>query len=157
MTTGQDDLSRMSRLSFGVAAAVTGMLGAAAAAACLAVLAPTLGFVARAHPAEGIYVGSVARVGGGHGGTFLHPQFRFRTREGREVTFTSEGGSTDQPFSDGQRVRVLYDPASPHSARRDDFADLWLGPLALGVLTAVLLGMALVFLRVARRASTAGP
>ena len=154
MTPEQElaDVSRLSRLSFNVAAVVMGGLGALLVVAWMTVLIPTLVFVARARSAEGVYVGSVAHVGGSHGGTFLRPQFRFVTAEGRKVIFTSRGGSTNQPFNDGQKVRVLYVPAAPTIARRESFFDLWFSSAFLGLFTAVALGMAYGFTRAARRA-----
>ncbi len=97
----------------------------------LAVLVPTLAFVSSATSAEGVYRGSEARIGGLHGGTFLHPQVRFVTPDGRVVDVVAKSGSTDQPYSDGQRLRVLYDPAHPEHARLDSFFELWAGPVFL--------------------------
>ena len=145
------DTSRLSRLGFGTAAAVLAAIGTLLAVAWIAVFVPTFAFVARARATEGVYVGSVSHVGGNHGGTFLRPQFRFRTSDGRTVTFTSHDGSTDQPFEEDQKVRVLYEPGSPTAARRDSFSGLWLSSLFLGIFTALMLGMAFLFMRAARR------
>jgi hypothetical protein len=95
----------------------------------LTVLAPTVMFVSRAHDAQGIYLGSDARVGGLHGGTFLHPAFRFVTPNGKVVDFVTRSGATNQPYADGQKVRVLYDPARPGDARLDTFFEIWAGPV----------------------------
>ena len=117
----------------------------------LALLIPTLAFALRAHAAQGVFDGSVERRGGNHGGTFLHPQFRFRSDDGREVIFTSNVGSTDQPYEDGQRVRLLYDPKDPTHAFRDSLWDLWLAPLVTLPFAALPLGIGLLLLRDASR------
>ena len=113
---------------------------------------PTLVFVSRARPVEATYVGSVARAGGDHGGTFLYPQFRFTTADGHDLTFTSRSGSTDQPFGEAQKLRVLYNPSQPWQARRDSLLDLWAAPLFLSLFVAapLIVGMLLAW-RLRRR------
>ena len=114
-------------------------------------------FVASATKTEATYVGSVAQSGGNHGGTFLHPRFRFTTRDGRVRTITSTFGSTDQPYDDGDQVELLYDPQRPEHAKVDSF-QLWLTPLFLAPFGVFFTGIpAIVFLATRNRRSPAPP
>ncbi|WP_271582568.1 DUF3592 domain-containing protein [Bradyrhizobium sp. CCBAU 45389] len=94
-------------------------------------LGGTIAFLARAEQTDARFAGAVARSGGNHGGTFLYPTFRFTTREGRVVTFTSSSGSTGQPYAEGERVRIAYDPGRPKDARLLSFLTLWIVPSLL--------------------------
>ncbi|MGL3109652.1 DUF3592 domain-containing protein [Bradyrhizobium sp. BR 1432] len=94
-------------------------------------LGSTIAFLARAEQTEARFVGAVARRGRNHGGTFLYPTFRFQTTDGRSMTFTSSSGSTDQPYSDGERVKIAYDPRWPEEARLVSFLTLWISPTLL--------------------------
>ncbi|WP_246562900.1 DUF3592 domain-containing protein [Bradyrhizobium liaoningense] len=94
-------------------------------------LGSTIAFLARAEHAEGRFAGAVARVGGNHGGTFLYPTFQFVTTDGRSVTFTASSGSTVQSYSDGERVKIVYDPRRPEDARLMSFLTLWISPFLL--------------------------
>ncbi|OAF05723.1 hypothetical protein AYJ54_02160 [Bradyrhizobium centrolobii] len=106
----------------------------------------TAAFLARAEQAEGRFVGAVARTGGNHGGTFLYPKFQFVTTDGRSMTFTSTSGSTDQPYFDGERVRIIYDPQRPEDARLVSFLTLWIAPILL-CCTGLLLSGGAILLR----------
>ncbi len=46
----------------------------------------------------------------------VHPVVRYRTADGREVTFQASVGSAPPVHTVGQRVTVLYDPAAPERA-----------------------------------------
>ena len=48
-------------------------------------------------------------------------------------------GDYDPPWSEGDEVAVLYDPANPARADLDGFFNRWLLPLVLGVFGVVLL------------------
>ena len=87
-------------------------------------------FVGGAVRTDATYVGSVSRTGGRSGGIFLYSQFRFTTERGQAVTITSRNGSTNQPYSDGETVSVLYDPAQPERTELDSLT-LWIVPLCL--------------------------
>ncbi len=106
-------------------------------------------FVGHATKTEAAYVGSLARSGGSHGGTFLYPRFRFAASDGRVVTITSTFGSTEQPYSDGERVPLLYDPDHPEHAERDSF-QLWLPPLFLAPFGLLFTGIPAIILIVMR-------
>ncbi|MBR0779976.1 DUF3592 domain-containing protein [Bradyrhizobium iriomotense] len=91
----------------------------------------TVAFLARAEQTEARFAGAVVRSGGNHGGTFLYPTFQFQTANGRSITFTSSSGSTSQPYADGERVRIAYDPGRPEDARLLSFLTLWMVPVLL--------------------------
>ena len=62
-------------------------------------------------------------------------KFSFRTRDG-QVAFVAGIGFTGQPYVDGQRVTIVYDPANPEHAELASFWSLWavtlfLAPFAL--------------------------
>lgn len=112
-------------------------------------------FVGSATKTEAIYAGSVAHAGGSHGGTFLYPRFRFTAPDGRMVTIISTFGSTDQPYDDGEKVPVLYDPRQPEHAIADSF-QLWLTPLFLAPFGILFTGIpAIVFVAMKNRLSPA--
>lgn len=94
-------------------------------------LGATVAFLARAEQTEARFAGAVARSGGNHGGTFLYPTFRFQTADGRSITFTSSSGSTSQPYAEGERIRIAYDPGRPEEARLLSFLTLWIAPVLL--------------------------
>ena len=130
MEDGSDSTHRAKPLlSMIVTLAVVFGVGLILSAIWLSILVPTVMYVIRAHHAEGVYEGSDARIGGTHGGTFLHPGFRFVTPRGEVVEFVTRSGSTDQPYADGQKVDVLYDPARPTDARLNSFFEVWAAPV----------------------------
>lgn len=66
------------------------------------------------------------------------PVIRFTARNGRQVHYQSIVSSYPPRYSEGERVRVLYDPERPEWARIDDFADLWLRPIFLAGVGSIL-------------------
>lgn len=66
------------------------------------------------------------------------PVVRFITSSGKQVHYESIVSSYPQRYSEGDRVRILYDPARPEWARIDDFADLWLRPVFLAGVGSIL-------------------
>ncbi|MGY8631814.1 DUF3592 domain-containing protein [Bradyrhizobium sp. 14AA] len=91
----------------------------------------TIAFLARSERTEARFAGAGARSGGNHGGTFLYPTFEFVTQDGRAMTFASSSGSTGQPYADGERVGIAYDPRRPEDARLLSFLTLWIVPSLL--------------------------
>lgn len=69
--------------------------------------------------------------------TTYKPLVSFKTKEGRQIEFTSSVSSNPPGYDEGETVEVLYDPADPKDANINGFASLWLGPLILGILGAV--------------------
>jgi len=53
------------------------------------------------------------------------PVFRFLTAAGESVTVTSDIASSPPGFTEGQPVRVLYDPANPSEAKIHSFFQTW--------------------------------
>ncbi len=102
-------------------------------AGAVALAVPSIAFVARAVRTQAVFVGSVTRIGGSHGGSFHHPEFRFQTSDGRSFVVSSHFGSTDQPYATGDTVPVLYDPEDPDRSEIDSILELWLTPLALAI------------------------
>lgn len=118
--------------------------------------APDIGFVLRAARTEGRFVGAVTRQGGNHGGTFYRPMFHYRTADGSIRTFTARGGSTSQPYADGDKAVILYDPANPSDARLNGFFALWIGPVVLGGCGLFLILLGLGLFGAVRRRDAAG-
>jgi hypothetical protein len=132
--------------------AIPFIVGVAFLLGTVVTFARTLIFVAGANKTEATYVSSVARAGGNHGGTFLHPQFTFTTQDGRIVTMTSSSGATDQPYDNGQKVAVLYDAHDPSHAEIDSVLTLWLATLLLAPFALMFTTIAAaVFLLIRRR------
>ena len=98
-------------------------------------------FVFHASRATATFDGALAHSGGNHGGTFLYPQFKFLTSDGQNVEMTSRFGSTDQPYNNGQKETVLYDPLKPTQAVLDHFWILWAPTVVLGLITLLLAGI----------------
>ena len=101
-------------------------------------------FVARAESAQATYAGSSEHTGGNHGGQFLYPEFRFRSRDGSEHVVKSKAGSTDQPYAEGETVRVFYDPHRPEQAVLDNFWTLWAGSAFLAIFALFFTGLPLL-------------
>lgn len=80
----------------------------------------------------------------------FRPVVRFTTREGRQVGYESITSSYPPRYSEGDVVRILYDPAMPERARIDDFADLWLRPVFLAGVGLILAGLGAGSLRTSR-------
>lgn len=126
-----------SRLPF----AILGSIGLLFLALMLFVGGKQALFVLHASRATGTYVGAVAHSGGNHGGTFLYPRFEFTTSDGRTMKFTSRNGSTQESYSDGQKVPILYDPSAPTHAIIDSFWSLWGATLFVSVFVLGFLGL----------------
>jgi Protein of unknown function (DUF3592) len=69
--------------------------------------------------AAGVVMGLVTgRPGGPETGSGLSfPVVRYRTGEGREVTFTAAQGARPAAYHPGEEVTVVYDPRRPDRAR----------------------------------------
>ena len=55
----------------------------------------------------------------------------FTTRDGREISFSSEVATTHRDYRIGDSVQVFYDPRDPEHAEIASFVRLWLLPCAL--------------------------
>jgi hypothetical protein len=84
--------------------------------------------------AEATVIGA-ARASGSTRATYA-PVFQFAALDGRSYTVNSDVYGKESEIRFGQRLRVLYWPAHPESARIDAFAPLWTMPLVVGVVGA---------------------
>jgi hypothetical protein len=100
-------------------------------------------FVARAVRTQG----TVIELAEGHDdqGAAWYPVFTYSDASGRKHTVHSNTGSSSPDLSPGDRVPVLYDPASPQDGTIEGLFYLWGIPLITGPLGAfhVLLGIVL--------------
>ena len=69
---------------------------------------------------------------GSDGDTVFYPRVRFITQSGDAIEFTGSSGTSPPAFEVGEAVTVLYNPASPGTARIKSFFQLWLLPIILG-------------------------
>jgi Protein of unknown function (DUF3592) len=67
------------------------------------------------------------------GGAY-YPEFSFTARNGSTHVVRSHDGTYPCPFSEGQSVVILYDPADPSSAKIDTFGQMWLSALLFGTI-----------------------
>jgi hypothetical protein len=83
------------------------------------------------------------------------PVVEFTTEAGERVEFWNPVGSSTPTYAPGDQVPVLYDPQRPEHAQITSFLSLWLAPLVLGSIGAVMLFLSLLFMVFLR--STIGP
>jgi hypothetical protein len=65
------------------------------------------------------------------------PVFSFQTASGESITVTSDISSSPADFTEGDSVRVQYDPANPSDAKIHSFLQTWgdcVIPAAVGVI-----------------------
>lgn len=75
----------------------------------------------------------------------VHYQVAGAAPQARPLGIESDGTSAYAEFKVGEKLRVFYDPQRPESARLDLLLELWLGPVVLGALAAIMgLIMALI-------------
>lgn len=110
----------------------------------------TQSFVARAASAQGQVVDLIPSRSSQNSSTTWAPQVRFTAADGQVVEFQSSTSSNPPAYARGETVTVLYDPATPQSARLKGLFSLWGGPLILGGLGAVFFLIGLGFLLVPR-------
>jgi len=117
--------------SLKVTMAVFAVLGLAMLIGCGALVKSNQDFLATAQSAEGRVIDLVYQSSG-EGGAF-YPMVRFRSADGREVTFRSRVGRNPASYAVGDPVMVLYDPQNPSDAMVESFFRLWFGPLMLSI------------------------
>jgi Protein of unknown function (DUF3592) len=86
------------------------------------------------------WVSSTTSSGGAY-----YPEFSFTARDGSTHVVRSHDGSSPCPFSEGQSVVILYDPADPSTAKIDTFGQMWLSALLFGTIGPALLIFDLVY------------
>lgn len=60
------------------------------------------------------------------------PEVKFQTADGQDITFESSVGSNPPSYSQGEKVKVWYDPQDPYRARLDGFAGNYLVSVITG-------------------------
>jgi len=63
----------------------------------------------------------------------------YRSADGQALRIESDGSDLYSKFRKGDRIDVLHVARDPHNARLDLFLELWLGPLLMSALTALVL------------------
>jgi hypothetical protein len=117
----------------------------------------TSSFIGRAVEADGEVIDLDRSRSSSSSSTTYRPVVAFTTATGKRVEFTSSVGSSPPSHRVGERVKVLYQPADPQSARIKSFFHLWFGFLivfALGLVFAAI-GLTMIFVRARGRKRSA--
>jgi hypothetical protein len=117
----------------------------------------TSSFIGRAVEADGEVIDLDRSRSSSSSSTTYRPVVAFTTATGKRVEFTSSVGSSPPSHRVGERVKVLYQPADPQSARLKSFFHLWFGFLivfALGLVFAAI-GLTMIFVRARGRKRSA--
>jgi hypothetical protein len=141
-------------LDRGMARLVGGLfifLGGLIAIAGMFWLARTRSFVMGAVKTPGVVIAMERRESSEGGATFT-PVFTFTDGVGLVHTQRSSFGSSTFSFEPGEKVTVLYDPATPKRSNIDSFQTVWLGPLFIAGFGLLFGGFACVWLMIASRA-----
>jgi hypothetical protein len=109
-------------------------------------------FVARAVRTQGAVI-ELAEEHDDYGASW-HPVFTYSDARGTKHTIQSNTGSSSPDLSPGDRVPVLYDPASPQDGTIDRLFYLWGIPLVTGPLGAFNVLLAVVLFACGRRAAS---
>ena len=98
------------------------------------------------HRAEGRKVWEVKRPYNVHRTTELiwTLTIEFEDATGVKQQGTIQAGTRKKPYKVGERVPIWYDPKQPSAIRMDSFAELWGGPLLMGVFGAAFLVIGLL-------------
>ena len=73
----------------------------------------------------------------GNRGYDYAPVFSFQTASGESITVTSDISSSPAGFTEGESIRVRYDPANPSDAKIHSFIQTWgdcVIPAAVGII-----------------------
>ena len=92
-------------------------------------------FVQIAVRTDGVLTGNVRR--GSYRGDTFYPRVRFRTEDGRDISFVSNIGTKPASYHINNAVTVVYDPRNPNRAYIRSVMNLWLLPIILGALGAL--------------------
>ncbi len=117
----------------------------------------TSSFIGRAVEADGEVIDLDRSRSSSSSSTTYRPVVAFTAATGKRVEFTSSVGSSPPSHRVGERVKVLYQPADPQSARLKSFFHLWFGFLivfALGLVFAAI-GLTMIFVRARGRKRSA--
>jgi hypothetical protein len=86
-----------------------------------------------------------------HHNITYHAVFTFTDDSGSPHTVRTSYSQRPQPYQIGDPLVVLYEPASPESARIRSFGSLWLVPTILGSVGVIFPTLALLAFSAARR------
>jgi hypothetical protein len=86
-----------------------------------------------------------------HHNIIYHTVFTFTDDSGSPHTIRTSYAQRPQPYRIGDPVTILYQPASPESARIRSFGSLWLAPTILGSVGVIFPTVALLAFSAARR------
>ena len=89
-------------------------------------------FLSRSREVSGEVVRLERSQDSGQFGYTYAPVFSFTALDGLTHTVTSDVGSSPASFSEGDFVRVRYDPADPQDARIHSFFQTWGAPVISG-------------------------
>lgn len=131
---------------FRIASILFRVVGCGAVAGAVYFLVANTVFWLRAESTTGTVVGSERMEGiRKHSGDLMHrvdparaAVVEFVTAAGDTVVFVSDVGSATNPYATDEEVVVLYKPDDPENAKIRSFSSLYLGPVLLVVMGAVL-------------------
>ncbi len=124
-------------------------IGVGMLAVSVFIFSNTSGFISRAVEADGEVIDLDRSRSSSSSSTTYRPVVAFTTATGKRIEFTSSVGSSPPSHRVGERVKVLYQPGDPQSARIKSFFHLWFGFLivfALGLVFAAI-GLTMIFVR----------
>lgn len=73
-----------------------------------------------------------------------YPVFTFQDAQGAEHRVTASAGQSKSTYAIGEEVPILYVPENPQEARINNFAQMWMGPVSIGILGGAFLGIGLL-------------
>ncbi len=125
------------------------VIGACLLAPGLSILATTAMRYCRMEAAQGTVIEIRVRRAVKTGGTEMSfPVIRYTAKDGTEHTAEAARSYSRNPFPEGDRVQVRYDPAAPGTAMIDTVFEVWgLGALLSGFGAAFLLAGVLALQR----------
>jgi len=88
-------------------------------------------FEAIARATEGVVVSTPRARPAGGGKPVYQTIVRFSTEAGREIEIKGSVSSSSRSYSQGDKVKVLYDPATPEAAQIDSFMERRFGLVIL--------------------------
>lgn len=97
----------------------------------------TQSFLATAIKTEGTVIDLDSRLGS-KGSVTYAPVIEFKDSQNIMHQVTSDMSSNPPDFARGQKVEVRYQPQNPQNAKIDDFWELYIAPLLLGIVGTVL-------------------
>jgi hypothetical protein len=101
-------------------------------------------FIDKSEKAKGVVI-KVKKIPFEDRGDTFSPVVRFRTNDGRALSFTDAVSRYPAEFEVGEQTDVLYDPENPHNARAvKNISDLFLLAKMFGVAGAAVIASGLV-------------